>query len=535
MVFKILEGQFSHRDSHLEVVMDDHLFPSYRSSKIKQKVFKLEDIGDAFVRELEFSKVTLRLRKDDHDEDDKDISKLTGNTIDTLKQALNNPTVLTLRGKDGENSKVKVSLKYIPVLMKLDPSESINNMGTLRVDILDAANLPSADRNGKSDPFCTFELNGDKVHKTEVQKKTLHPAWNEFFECKVPSRTAADFKVTVYDWDFAGDADFLGMTPIDLTQLEPFKPFPITLNLRGKKGQPGNFGQIRLRLLFKADYVTRTRQGSSTFSGTFAVPGKIITTAGGVPLKGVGLVAGGIQKGGSFVAKGLFGKKSKDKEEEVVFEEEEKEEAVKAIAQGGGLKSTPGGGVSIVDSANNERESLAPPSQENLPDGLRTPSKRRSLTPSGFGGTSPHSRSKSNASTIGAPVSPSGSAETGTARIRLISATGYPASANVQARIKFAGKSKEVYKSKGVRGGNVEWNEEYTTQCSADTQFVVRVLDDHLIRTDQTFGETMFVLDDTGSGRDVTLQCGEGQVTLRAVFEAAEAGSTKKKGLFKSK
>ena len=85
--------------------------------------------------------------------------------------------------------------------MNLHPSESISNMGTLRVDVLDAANLPSADRNGKSDPYCVFELDGREVHKTLVQKKTLHPAWNEMFETKVASRTAAKFEVEVFDWD----------------------------------------------------------------------------------------------------------------------------------------------------------------------------------------------------------------------------------------------------------------------------------------------------------------------------------------------
>jgi Ca2+-dependent lipid-binding protein len=105
----------------------------------------------------------------------------------------NNPTVLQLKDRDGGLYKIKVSLKYIPVKMDLDPSESINNMGKLRVDVLDAADLPAADRNGFSDPYCKFELNGKEVYKTQKQKKTLHPAWNEFFEVDVASRTAADF------------------------------------------------------------------------------------------------------------------------------------------------------------------------------------------------------------------------------------------------------------------------------------------------------------------------------------------------------
>lgn len=48
-------------------------------------------VGDAFVRELEFSKVTIRLRehgKDLDDECDDVLAKLTGNTLETLKRCL---------------------------------------------------------------------------------------------------------------------------------------------------------------------------------------------------------------------------------------------------------------------------------------------------------------------------------------------------------------------------------------------------------------------------------------------------------------
>jgi Ca2+-dependent lipid-binding protein len=45
--------------------------------------------------------------------------------------------------------------------------------------------LPAADRNGKSDPYCRFVLNGEEVHKSEVKKKTLNPKWGENFEVEV--------------------------------------------------------------------------------------------------------------------------------------------------------------------------------------------------------------------------------------------------------------------------------------------------------------------------------------------------------------
>ena len=51
----------------------------------------------------------------------------------------------------------------------------------LRVDLLDAKDLSAADRGGKSDPYCVFSLNGQKVFKSQTKKKTLNPAWNEDF------------------------------------------------------------------------------------------------------------------------------------------------------------------------------------------------------------------------------------------------------------------------------------------------------------------------------------------------------------------
>ena len=187
--------------------------------------------------------------------------------------------------------------------MDLDPSESINNMGNLRVDILDADDLPAADRNGFSDPYCKFNLNGKEMYKTKTQKKTLHPAWNEYFECPIKSRTAADFKLAVFDWDMGDKDDLLGEATINLDILEPFKPSEVVLRLDGKSGV------IRLKMVFKPDYVIRSRQGSSTFSGTFAAPGKIV----GAPVKGVGkvggAVGGGVIKGASFLRHGFKSKK----------------------------------------------------------------------------------------------------------------------------------------------------------------------------------------------------------------------------------
>lgn len=92
IIFKILDVELSEKDVHVEVVVDDLVFPSFTSSRIKSKKSTLDEIGDCFVRELDFSKITLRIReKGEHKGDDKEdhiVAKLTGNTLETLKQCL---------------------------------------------------------------------------------------------------------------------------------------------------------------------------------------------------------------------------------------------------------------------------------------------------------------------------------------------------------------------------------------------------------------------------------------------------------------
>jgi len=474
------------------VTVDDNAFPSYISSKARQRTHHFGETGDAFVREIEMSRIALRVtEKTDASgkkEDEHTIAKLTGSTLTTLQQCLYKPTELTLRDGDGSVNKVTVSLRYIPVKMQLDPSESINNMGSLRVDVLDAADLPSADRNGYSDPYCKFKLNGKEVYKTKIQKKTLHPAWNEFFEVSIPSRTAANFKVEVLDWDFGDQADLLGTTPVDLTVLEPFKAQELTYPLDGKSGL------LRLKLLFKPDYVTRQRQGTSTLSGTFAPAGKVV----GAPVKGVTKVGGGVIKGASFIKRGLIGR-SNSKEDS----------AAAAIVNGNGIHED----TSLI------RTPSGPPSRSAaLVDGTPTPT-----TP-----TTSHSRTKSYTSTIGG--TPKGT-DAGTANFIIVSATGYPPTADVRVHIRMLGPkgAKELYKTKAVKGtsGTVEYDpthENFKVQCGAETQFQAVVKDHDTFRS-RDLGEGLFFVADQGNGSEQTVKAGAGSVTIRSSFTPNSPGA----------
>ncbi|KAL1297970.1 hypothetical protein AAFC00_006478 [Neodothiora populina] len=504
-VFKLIEGEFSSQGCHVEILIDDNLFPSYSSAKAKAKQHTFNEIGDAMVRELDLSKITLRLVEEvdnKGDDEDKHVkAKLTGNTLDVLRRCLYQPTVLTMKDSQGRDNKITVEAKYLPVKMQLDPSESLNNQGNLRVEVLDAADLPAADRNGYSDPYCKFRLNGKDVFKTKTQKKTLHPAWNEFFEVPVRSRTAASFELSVFDWDFGDKADLLGRAVVDLTALEPFRKQEVVIGLDGKSGT------VRLSMLFKPDYVTRARQGSSTMAGTFAVPGKIV----GAPVKGVGkgamFVGGTVTKGASFLGRGFRRRKS-------------------TSVSGNGDNGAEDGDTIVDEDTSapfsNGAASGSPPSSRDVIPSIETP------------GT-PSSRVRSNGSTLtGSPVKgrPSLAADMGTAIISVVAASGYTEGKRIEVRVAHDGPRglKEVIRTKPVKAKDetVNWDDapEKRITCTADSSFRVAVREHHMVGGGNELGEASFFVDDTSAGgSEKEVKVGAGFVTLRTRFEAGASSS----------
>jgi Ca2+-dependent lipid-binding protein len=398
------------------------------------------------------------------------------------------PTQLILKDNRGNENKITVSLKYLPIKMQLDPSESFNNQGTLRVEVLDAADLPAADRNGFSDPYCKFILNDKEVYKTKTQKKTLHPAWNEYFEVPVRSRTAANFEAKVYDWDFGDKADFLGKASINLDILEPFQSQEVTLGLDGKSGA------LRLKMLFKPDYVMRARQGSSTFHGTFAVPGKVI----GAPVKGVGkgavLVGGGVIRAGTFLGRGFKRRKSRDAPR--TTEEFERSGSPNGAAPEENIPA-----ISVEHDGSNNTPS----------NHQRHKSWGAQSFASGFGG---------------AP----GSADQGTANISILSADGFEHGTNLRVHIRLEGSkgSKEVHKTDHIKAptGSASYeNEVCKVACSADSSFKLVVKDHSKFGRDEELGEKTFFVSDQGTGSEQSVQVGSGVVVLRSSFTGSDASS----------
>lgn len=97
VIFRLLDAELVRSNVQVEIVVDDMAFPAYVSSTIRSRKVNIDEIGDCFVRELDFSKLSIKLRDraekrasqgGGDEKRDRTVAKLTGNTLETLKQCL---------------------------------------------------------------------------------------------------------------------------------------------------------------------------------------------------------------------------------------------------------------------------------------------------------------------------------------------------------------------------------------------------------------------------------------------------------------
>ncbi|KAG8762146.1 hypothetical protein FRC11_010840 [Ceratobasidium sp. 423] len=291
LVFNIIEGQIA-KKARLEVLLDDGYWPVFGTEKARSTQAHWDQVGEGFIKELDFGRVWLRLNENDEGGKEDIIAELKIDAKRFLEEALAGPATFKLTDQDGRNtSTVRIQAKYVPVEIKLDPRESINNMGILQVELIDGKDILAADRSGKSDPFVIFSLNGSKVFKSQTKKKTLAPEWKESFEVSVPSRVGADFSLEVFDWNQVESAKSLGSGKIELADLVPFENTVHNIQLNSAKH--GEKGVIQIRMVFRPEIIAKARTKTSTFS----TAGRAMTQVGGVPLgagRAVGRKIGGL-------------------------------------------------------------------------------------------------------------------------------------------------------------------------------------------------------------------------------------------------
>ncbi|KAJ3718444.1 C2 domain-containing protein [Lentinula raphanica] len=295
IVFNVISGRLA-KKARVEMLLDDGYWPCFSTNRPRSTKASWAYVGEGFVKELDFSKVWIRLNEADEGEKDDIIAEWRGDTKSFLSSTLDGARTYMLNDLDERGtSEVTVEARYVPVPVVLEARESINNQGVLNVTLLDGRDIHAADRGGKSDPYAVFTLNGQKVFKSQTKKKTLNPEWNETFPVSVTSRVAADFTVELFDWNQIEQAKSLGFAQIDLAELEPFQAMEKTLSLSSNKH--GDKGHLRVRLMFQPEVIVKSRKNTSTFS----TAGRAMTQIGGLPVsagKGVFHGVTGILKKG---------------------------------------------------------------------------------------------------------------------------------------------------------------------------------------------------------------------------------------------
>jgi Ca2+-dependent lipid-binding protein len=127
LVFQVVSGSLARRGS-LEVMLDDGYWPSFVSSRARSNTQKWDQIGEGFVRELDFSRIWFRLNAADDSEKEDIVAEFRCDIKEFLELCLGSPQEFLLSQADGSNrSVVTISARYVPVDIVLEPRESINS------------------------------------------------------------------------------------------------------------------------------------------------------------------------------------------------------------------------------------------------------------------------------------------------------------------------------------------------------------------------------------------------------------------------
>jgi hypothetical protein len=115
-----------------------------------------------------------------------------------------------------------------------------DSYGTLKLSVYAGRKLTAKDSNGKSDPFVEVTINGSRLQKTPVIKKTLEPSWNHEIRWDNVHKDAK-IALKVLDYDAFGANDTIGSIEVTLGQTATTPQwYPITC----KKGKSA--GEIQL-------------------------------------------------------------------------------------------------------------------------------------------------------------------------------------------------------------------------------------------------------------------------------------------------
>lgn len=315
LIFEVKNVLVSKTGCYLQVFFDNHGLHDYVTPKLKEKNNSINTTGDVIIKEMDWSKAHFRLsKKKDNNRAEKSVAEATLPVSQLFRNAYGKPMTIDLEGSS--NAQVKIQVSWIPIIYTtaIPPQDTSDNIGKVKIQVLDAEDLPAGDRNGKSDPYVKLYLNTDKdsFFKSKKVKKTLNPTWNESTEVATPNRYDSVIRVKCYDWDVGPDQDdLLGIGEMSLQDVNKDEEIDLDVELMDELEKPA--GVVHFRVGFRPEFILNVCPESSTNIGeAFGA----VSAVGGIG-KGVGKGVGkGLGKGvgtvGKGIKKGLHFGKSKD-------------------------------------------------------------------------------------------------------------------------------------------------------------------------------------------------------------------------------
>ena len=134
----------------------------------------------------------------------------------------------------------------------------------LRIQLVAGRNLVAMDKNGTSDPYVKFKMNGRLIHKSRTISASLNPTWEETFSLPVED-PFVPITIKVFDYDWGLQDDFMGSTELQLTTLELNQTNDMWLKLIDPAQPERDMGELHIR----ATLCPRTQEDKEQVSGGF--------------------------------------------------------------------------------------------------------------------------------------------------------------------------------------------------------------------------------------------------------------------------
>ncbi|KAH3900035.1 Tcb3p SCDLUD_004352 [Saccharomycodes ludwigii] len=529
--FEILNGKGFSPGSYINIVFDDISYPSFVSSRIGSSVSGLSQAsGVQFIRDLKHSVATIRSTKKRVAKDNDDVIKeFTIDTMDLLEKCYSEPGVI--RGSNGLS--LEFRCVYVPCALTLPDSETIRDTGELKVHLVSAENVPSHDRNGKSDPFVVITIDGIKVFKSNIEKKTLNPTWNETTLITLPSRSRSRITVEVYDWDRTGSNDFLCSANLPAERIKAGHHQDWKLSLKPK-------GTIFIKTHFKPQYMIAKADIFSAKSAKYsnfvgAGVGAGVGAVTGVADAGVGAVTGvanigvsGVTKGGRFLKNIATGRKSQEVQRPSMDVSNSKRASSEHKRMSVDRKRSTSRKVSTSSNDKSARmshskSSSSPahrasmdydptvPNQEYAPvPGPDSPSKMQD-------GDATNKRAVSSASSFARTLAPNG---TYAGTVTVLSAENLGSSVQIKVSLTQGGRLKTLHKTDKVKSnkdGVATFGDSVSFKASPEANLVFGVIVHHTFSKDTELGAAQINLNDPQIQQEgqIMIRLGKGQIMLK--------------------